>query len=205
MVFNICRAEAAVIDYVPPDESTLIESTTTDLIRIINGDEVGTLTSSVYHDGTVYTYVLEVTPDFTSRPEFNMGLSSIYSAIGGEYFNYGYDFAQANTAMTDTSGNNPSGTGGEIFAVTIDSDNTIDWNITEAYLTSDYYWESGNVITFFFESSSAPVDGFYNYSAGLYSAKATGFVPNPVPLPGTFLFMGSGMLITGLIRRIKKK
>lgn len=202
MLFSVLRVEAADIDFVAPDELTLIEETTNDLNRIMGGTDVGTLTSKVYFDGFIYTYVLEVTPDFNSKPEFNMGESG--TAIGGGYLNYGYDFDQANTAMVNGLGNNPSGSGNDIFVGTVESDNTIDWNLTEAYLTGDYYWIGGNTITFFFENSGEPVEGFYNFSAGLGSATANGFIPSPVPLPGAFLLMGSGMLAMGLIGRKNK-
>ena len=206
MILSVYKVEAADIDYIAPEESTLIQSASNSLLRISSeGGEVGVLNSQVYYNGDVYTYVLELTPSVDSVPEFNLGLLPDEPLISSGYESYGYDFVQAANAVAQYgSGTHPL-SGDDIFFGDLDPDNTIDWLMNPDYSLNYYYWQSGMTITFFFEHKSKPVEGFYNFGAGSNSASAVGYVPAPVPIPGTFLLMGSSLLMAGIIKRKKIK
>lgn len=188
----VMPSEAEVFDYDDiVGELTSYEQYTpvsNDIIKN-NGTIIGHLETTVYSNDTDYIYVLSVTPYVDTTLEFNMGLQFNETKLNG-YKQYGYDFTDAETAFGASSG---SGEG--IFDVTIDDDNSIDWNVSNGYLFSNYFWQKNNTIAFYFVHTSAPETGSYNLSAaGSINGSAYGYVPVSVPVPGAFLLLGSCFL-----------
>lgn len=208
----VSSVEAAIENYTD-DSAAYLEANSDEIFSMSNnliypnGNVAGDFVSTAYRNGSIYTYVLEVTPDFVNSVEFNLGRDPGSPDKGGGYNGiYGYDFEEAKIALVQYgTGYNPGGTGDDIFQVTLDSDNTIDWNLTSTYLDDLYAWQAGSTITFFFEHTSAPVEGFYSVISGTNSAKAIGLTPAPVPVPGTLLLLASSMLGLLTFRKVRRK
>ncbi|MGD9161721.1 MAG: hypothetical protein PVG39_25145 [Desulfobacteraceae bacterium] len=204
LLIGSTNSEAAATNYDGFYPGTLYNDYYLESDLMYEGNDVGDFISAVYVDGSgYYTYVLTVTPNFFSSFEFNLGrLDSGPDVSNGYNGIYGYSFSEAINAFgTWPDMINPVGSGDDIFYVSIDNDNTIDWNVTDTYL-GNYYWLQGETVTFFFQHSSEPVMGFYNLASGPTNPTADGFVPAPVPIPCSFILLGSCLL--GLLKFRKK-
>ena len=198
-------SEAAIVDFTDAKLDALVKSSD-EIFDTLDSDilhydyindvyvSVGNLKTAVYRTGTNYIYVLEVTPSVDGTDEINMGHNLNTPIISNNYGDFGYSYSQASDAfsITDATG---------IFDIYIsEKDNTLDWEL----ISDDYTWASNKTITLFYEHSSAPVtNGFYNFIAPSSNGEGIGYVPAPVPIPGSFLLLGSSVL--GLIGLRRKK
>lgn len=149
----------------------------------------GTLRSSVWQNGSVFTYVLDVTPSVTGAWRVTTGFLPIL-APGADA---GYSSSDAAFASL------PVGDGG--FNVVLNGTN-LSWSSTP----DNTWWGVGEEITFYFESAYAPVLGTYNLGAsrvGTAQGWAPGTIlPAPVPEPGSLLLLGFGALALGAASRL---
>lgn len=162
---------------------------------------IGTLAVTVYQSAGLYTYTLEVTPEYGE--EFNFGFPvGGYTGTGFEGgFNgvAGYRFTQAENAG--------SVTGAGAFRQSINADGTLDWAVrtdeSGFYERDERHWTE-KPVTFFFQTTAAPgMNGLYNLGpdAGETFNLAPG-AGSPVPLPSAAVLLASGLLGGfGLMRR----
>jgi len=141
--------------------------------------DVGDATNIVYFKDGLYTYTESVTPQMNNISEFNTGFSPQgWNGVAG------FSFSQANT----------TGVGSGNINISQDPDGTIDWNLTNPN------FDSGETITFFFQSTLPPGLGVYNlidHSVGATISYA------PTPEPTTLLLLSSGLLgLAGLRRKL---
>lgn len=172
--------------------------TTTTLGSLVNGPatydilsttnvDIGDLTTSVYDNSGVYTYVLEVTPEQDNVSEFNTAFD-----VNGFNNIAGYSFLEAGAAIGAT---------GDDFSIDHEGDGTIDWDVLVAGA-----WDSSEQITLFYQSSRpAYLGDYYNVINGKVGS-ALGYAPS-IPDPAAVFLLGSACMIgfTGARRKFKKK
>lgn len=157
---------------------------------------IGTLTGSVWQNGSVFTYKLVVTPSVTVVHEFNTGFNVV--GFSKSLHKVGWSFADAAAAGAVNPGAafGDSGTG----MVIRESDGTIDWNVQP----TDLFWSGGESIAFFFQSSLPPGFGPYNLlnsEAGI----AANYAPTAVPEPTTLLLLGPAGFVALWFRRYRAR
>lgn len=166
-----------------------LDSTATD--AFIGAGNLGSLTTNVYFDGSLYTYENIVTPATNNISEF-------VTAFGVDGFNgvAGWSFSEAAAA----------GGAGDASDFLIDNDlldNTLDWETTGAGFSAPGTngFGSGETITFFFQSDLPPAPNFYALiNGGAGNARTLG---PAVPEPSTVLLLGSALFGLGFLRRRK--
>ena len=150
--------------------------------------DLGSLTTNVYFDGSLYTYEQVVTPNTTNVSEF----VTAFQVVG---FNNvaGWTYSEAAAAGGD-------GDAGD-FIIDFDLINeTIDWETAGVGFPADLDgFGPGESITFFFQSTNAPVPAFYSMiNGGAGNARTLG---PAVPEPGTIVLLGTALLGIGFLRR----
>lgn len=142
--------------------------------------DIGDLTTSVYDNASVYTYVLEVTPEESNVSEFN----TAFDVVG---FNNtaGYSFFDASSV----------GTG---FNIDHDADGTIDWMAVYGEA-----WDAGEKLTLFYQSSRPAYLGDYYQMINSHFGQAQGYAPS-IPDATAMLLLGSACLVGGLSRFRRK-
>jgi PEP-CTERM motif len=173
---------AAAIPIVPQD----FDAIQVDIgASIINGADLfnvaapppltmGLLTSDVFFNGELYTYVSRVTPSVQDVSHLNTAFS-----VKGFTGSAGWSFGEAATA-------GGTGTGLDFFTATFGD--RIHWLAVDRGLGEN--WDAGEPITFFFRSTAPPTIGDYNLLNG-EAGTAEGF--QPVPEPGTLMLVGTGL------------
>ncbi|OLD65758.1 MAG: hypothetical protein AUI47_01450 [Acidobacteria bacterium 13_1_40CM_2_68_5] len=125
---------------------------------------IGTLTSSVYVNSGIFTYVLDVTPSVATETRLSTGfLPTLYNNTAG------WDFTQAFAAG---STNLP---GGNTTFVTVLNTTNLSWTTNPAQTA---LWNASHltVIRFFFKTTDAP--GISNYNlGGTLIGSALGYAP----------------------------
>jgi len=145
----------------------------------------GQITSTVYYNGTVFTYVLQVTPLQAGESRLSTGfLPALYNNSAG------WDFAGAVLAGAP-------GTGSTAFTENLSSTN-LGWTKLS---TATALWDgiSPDLVTFFIQSTVAPGLSTYNLSGtGLPNGSAAGFAPvaAAVSEPGSLLLVAFGVVGT---------
>jgi PEP-CTERM motif len=147
-------------------------------------DTMGALFSSVFFDGTTYTYLSRVTPSVQDASHLNTAF-----AIPGFTGEIGWSFGQAALA---------GGTGTGLDFLTGTFADRAHWLALDRGLGEN--WDAGEAITFFFRSTKPPTIADYNLLNG-EAGTAEGFAP--VPEPGTLALLGTGLY--GLYRTRKRQ
>ena len=180
---NSVSLGAKVVGPVGPEvETTFVNS---------SGDGIGDLKSSVscpagFSDclpatnpaGTIYTYIHEVTPgvDFPNDPPFPSPDETLpldnarvfHLTFPAEGFNQvvGFDFSQAAAA-------------GVNFTIEQLDDQTLRWELSE-----DAGWDSGETISFFWQTTQPPSGpgGIYKLTSATEAGTGNGPLPTPIPV-----------------------
>ncbi len=156
---------------------------------------IGTLTSSVYSNGGIFTYVLDVTPSIAKETRLSTGfLPTLYNNTAG------WDFNQAFAAG---STNLP---GGSTAFVAVLNTTNLSWT---ANASQTALWDAAHIsaIRFFFETTVAP--GISNYNlGGTQIGSALGYAPvvtaAAVSEPGSLVllaFAAVGIVVVSLRRK----
>lgn len=153
---------------------------------ISGGQDIGDLTNTVYFNDQsgLYTYVHDVDPGIPNISEFNTG----FEVLG---FNNvaGFSFADSGAA-----GGPGDGSG---FSIDLDADGTIDYELDP----NNAFWDTGENIRFFYQSTLPAGSGLYNLTNGSVGT-GTSFAP-AVPEPSTYLLFGSALALFAMRRRKK--
>ena len=191
--FISTSVNAALIENVDLDGITVGTQVAQEKTTNFIGGAGTVLTSSVFANDDIFTYILTLAPGTTSIPaEFNTGFD-----VAGFNGIAGYSFQDALNAF-------PGATGDATTAFTINYEydgviSTLDWN---ANYRRQGFWNGNQTITFFFQSSQAPgADGNYNFISP--ASTTTSYSPAPVPVPSAIYFLGTGLL--GLCAFSRKK
>ena len=155
--------------------------------------------------GTIYTYAHTVTPG-TDQP--NSGNLPQPDPVTGNEFS---EFAIFQTGFTPNGFTGVAGysfsdaqaAGVEFFLDTLDDDGgKLSWSITDAG------WDKDETITFFWQTTAAPVgpDGVYEVTDDIDFATAAGPRPGPapIPLPAPLILFMSALGALGFCLRRKK-
>ena len=145
---------------------------------------MGLLDSSVWFDGTYYTYVNTVNPLLNDNSHLNTAFT-----VSGFTGSMGWSFSDASAA---------GGDGDILDFLTAEVNGRLHWLGLERGIGAN--WDSGEAITFFFRSTLPPTLGDYNF-LNSEASTATGFAP--VPEPGTLALLGTGLY--GLYRAKKRE
>lgn len=116
--------------------------------------DIGDLTVNVYfNSGTgIYTYVLDTTPqNINNVTNFNTGFNAQLNGLAG------YSYSDVTTLG---GGEDP----GNVFSIDHDSEGRLDWR------TLSDFWDSGEQITFFFQSDKPAANARDTY--GIINSKA---------------------------------
>lgn len=141
-----------------------------------SSEDIGDLNSSVFDNSAtgLFTYTHQVIPGVNDIDSFAVSFpASGFNGVAG------YDFSQASAA-----GGNGDETDFDISFNGITNE-TITWNITSS---GDSFFDTGETITFFWQSTLRPVGPFgtYNLDNNSSSGNALGpspNAPNPEPIP----------------------
>jgi hypothetical protein len=142
----------------------------------------GQLTSTVYYDGTKFTYVLQVTPLQAGESRVSTGfLPALYNNSAG------WDFAGAALAGAP-------GTGSTAFTENLSSTN-LGW--TKVATGSTLWSITPDLVTFFIQSTVAPGLSTYNLAGtGLPNGSAPGWAPVAAAEPSSLLLLAFGVVGT---------
>ena len=161
-----------------------------------DGSAIGMIDSSVFCPvGTAqadcpsssldtYIYRHTVTPDVDNLTSFTAGFP-----VSGFTEVAGYDFGESGAA----GGNGDSGDFEIVF--NNDSDNTLIWNVADS---SNLFFDRGETITFFWQSTIPPAGPIGSYTITNDSQSGTGRGPAPappvttVPEPSSLVFLALG-------------
>ncbi len=162
---------------------------------------LGSVLTSVYLNASgVYTYVMKVTPAGTSDKEFNTGF-----VIDGFTGVAGYSFADA--TADGATGALGTTTGADRSFSTLNVDGRIDWTVYSTAQVLDGLWNNASKIkgiTFFYQSTSGPGSGTFNFMAS-QAASGTGVgAVAPVPEPASLFLLGSGAIGAGMWLRRRR-
>lgn len=184
-------AKAAVTTVADLNDITLgseVASATEDLTTVsllgFGARNAGTVVSRVFEDNGLYTYTYEVTPSGMNHiSHFNTGFEPLmFTGTAG------WDFTQsANAGM--------GGVGA--FTLVQDPDGTLDWSSVD----EPSEWNSGETITFFYQSEWAPGPKDVLNIINGRSASGLGIVPIPEPASASLL----GVLGLAMLRRRRRK
>lgn len=163
---------------------SLVDTATATMLGPGSAD-FGELTTNVYFDGTgTYTYENVLTPAVDNISEFVTAFPVIgFTGVAG------WSFSEAAAA---------GGVGtSDDFLIFLDLDSTIDWETGGPGFAADPF-DSGETVTFFFQSTAAPRPGAYSQiDGGAANAQTLG---TTVPEASTLLLLGSALLALGWIR-----
>jgi hypothetical protein len=142
----------------------------------------GQITSTVFYDGTKFTYVLQVTPLQAGESRVSTGfLPALYNNSAG------WDFAGAVLAGAP-------GTGSTAFTENLSSTN-LGW--TKVSAGSTLWSITPDLVTFFIQSTVAPGLSTYNLAGtGLPNGSAAGFAPVAAVEPSSLLLVAFGVVGT---------
>lgn len=158
-----------------------------------NGFIIGTIDSSVFCPVGIaqadcpsnlvntYTYRHTVTPGVDNLTSFTAGFPvSGFTGVAG------YSFSESSTA--DDNGDN----GDFEIVFNDDTDSTLVWNVADS---SNLFFDSGETITFFWQSTIPPAGPIGSYTISNGSQTVTGIGPapappvTPVPEPSSLIFL----------------
>lgn len=149
-------------------------SVVSDDFTTVSSQDIGDLNSSVFANSAtgLFTYTHQVTPGVDNINSFAVNFPATgFNGIAG------YNFSESNSA-----GGNGEETDFEIVS-NDNTDETITWNIPDG---TESFFDAGETITFFWQSTLRPVGPFGTYSldSGSSLGNAIGPTPNaPVPEP----------------------
>ena len=161
--------------------------------------EIASGISSVYYDGSVYTYVLALTPAVTFKVDTRISTSNFATDT---LLAAGWSSSQATLAGA-------GGLGGSAFTVTAGAN--LGWTVTAMARVAGL-WDTNNksdLVTFFYQTTLAPGLGNYNLAGSFYdtllrgSGNAAGYVPGAVTVrePVSLALLAVGVLGVGLMTR----
>jgi len=153
---------------------------------------IGTLTSSVYYNSGIFTYVLDVTPALATATRLSTGfLPTLYNNTAG------WDF---NKAFAAGSTNLPGGS--TAFFAVLNATN-LSWT---ANPTQTALWNASHLtdIPFFFQTSVDPGISNYNLGGnGFQTGSAMGYAPvgplAAVTEPGSLVLLACSALGIGVV------
>lgn len=187
--YDSAAFQASLGPQIPP---TLVNSIITASPPPGEPSNMGTLTSQVFQNASIFTYVFNIAPTVTNVSGVNTG----FPALG---FNMvaGYSVSQATA-------------GGTSFDILYNdtTDLRLAWLVPEDAAGNLIVWSNTTPITFFFQSTLGPGGGAYNLinrvvGSGVGYASAPAPVA-PVPEPGTLMLVGFGLAGIGALgRRLK--
>lgn len=188
-MLGLAASPAAATSITPTDLSTVTLGASTGSTSLDDVAGLGKLDVEVFLDAGTYTYVLELTANQDNVSEFNTGFDPAgFTGVAG------WDYGDAMTA-----GLGIVGTGAGAFTIELDADGTIDWELVTPIYAVDKFFNTTEVVRFFYQSLNAPGPiQNYNVIDGT-AGPVTGL--SPVPEPGAVTLFGIGLLVTGLALR----
>jgi hypothetical protein len=184
--YDSAAFQASLGAQIPP---TLVNSIITASPPPGEPSNMGTLTSQVFRNGNIFSYVFNIAPAVQNISGVNTGFAALgFNGVAG------YSFSNATA-------------GGTSFDILYNdtTDLRLAWLVPEDDDGNLILWGNTQPITFFFQSTLPPGGGAYNLinrvvGSGVGYASA----PAPVPEPGTLMLVGFGLAGVGALgRRLK--